>query len=121
MLVERGVREVSETRRRLGPRPAHSPARGSVSGGRGADSTDIARDIVRTSDIAWDIVRDSTDTEMELGDGGACQAGGENQTAEGEENVEDVKEPYTNYQTPSFLAQSDLKSEKYLDLEIAWI
>ena len=68
------------------------------------DSSDIARD-----------------TEMELGAGGACQAGGENQTAEGEENVGDREEPYTNYQTPSFLAQSDLKSEKYLDLEIAWI
>ena len=70
-------------------------------------------------------MRDNSDiarnTEMGLGDGGACRAGGENQTAEGEENVGDREGPYTNYQTPSFLAQSDLKSEKYLDLEIAWI
>ena len=105
MLVERGVREVSETRRRHGPRSAHSPARGSVSGGRGADSTDIARDIVRTSDIAWDIVRDSSDiardTEMELGDGDACQARGENQTAEGEENVGGRKGPYTIHKIPN--------------------
>ena len=72
--------------------------------GQLADNTDIARD-----------------TEMELGARGACQAGGENQTAEGEENVGDREEPYTKYQTPSFLAQSDIKSEKYLDLEIAWI
>ena len=72
--------------------------------GQLADNTDIARN-----------------TEMELGDGGACQAGGENQTAEGEESVGDRKGPYTKYQTPSFLAQSDLKSEKHLDLEIASI
>ena len=112
MLVERGVREVSETRRRLGPRPAHSPARGSVSGGRGADSTDIARDIVRTSDIGHRVrhregqLADNTDiardTEMELGDGGACHAGGENQTAEGEENVGNRKGPYTVHKIPNF-------------------
>ena len=46
------------------------------------------------TDIAWD-------TEMELGDGGACQAGGENQTAEGEENVGDREEPYTVHKIPN--------------------
>ena len=113
MLVERGVREVSETRRRLGPRSAHSPARGSVSGGRGADSTDIARTSCgHRADVGHRVrhregqLADNTDiarnTEMELGAGGACQAGGENQTAEGEENVGDREEPYTVHKISNF-------------------
>ena len=67
--------------------------------GQLADNTDIARD-----------------TEMGLGDGGACQAGGENQTAEGEENVGGRKGPYTKYQTLSFLAQSDLKLASFTEI-----
>ena len=51
-------------------------------------------------------MRDNTDiarhTEMGLGDGDACLAGGENQTAEGEENVGNRKGPYTVHKIPNF-------------------